>query len=306
MSWDGKRDSTRPRNRINELLSAGKRAAGGAAGALCSWSTGVCDDGTVVTHACAECAKNLCPGCRAHHGQGLETQAHIVVPLPLPLDGGGAAGAPGGAEASAGKEEEKTTEGVVENAGGGETVDSGTLLEVGQAATAGGLGGKDGGGAIATPSAGAELLKICKSDDAPNMGAVRELLNAGDIDLGVVDENGSTALMWALCYPSSPGHAAIVEAMVEREPRLLTEHCREVNTFGKTLLTYASEFGHTAIVAALLEVDSSAEHVRMAIRGGHNSLILASREGHEGIVRALLEVDPLVEHIRTADKKSGG
>ena len=73
---------------------------------LCSWSAGVCEDGTAATHTCKECAKNLCPGCREHHGR--ETKAHSV--LPLPLDGGSVVGAPGGEEASAGKEEEKATE----------------------------------------------------------------------------------------------------------------------------------------------------------------------------------------------------
>jgi ankyrin repeat protein len=88
--------------------------------------------------------------------------------------------------------------------------------------------------------------------------------------------------------------------MVEREPRLLTDHCREVNTFGRTLLSYASEFGHTAIVAALLEVDPSVEHVRMATNNGDTGLTLAASKGHTDVVRALLEVDSSVEHVRMA------
>ena len=261
---------------------------------LCSWSAGVCEDGTAATHTCKECSKNLCPGCREHHGR--ETKAHSV--LPLPLDGGSVEGAPGGEEASAGKEEEKATEGAVEDAGRHAVAEGGDEKEE----------GADGGGAVEVVTPCAELLKICESKDAPDMDRVRELLSVDTIDFGVAgftDENGSTALMWALCHPpESKGHAEIVQAMmVEREPGLLIDHCREVNTYGKTLLAYASEFGHTAIVRLLLEVDPSVEHVRTVNNEGCTGLMFASDGGHVDSVQALLKADPSVGHVRMVNDK---
>jgi ankyrin repeat protein len=149
--------------------------------------------------------------------------------------------------------------------------------------------------------AGWALLAICKSDDAPDTEKALELITAGDTDFAVTDENGCTILMWALCHPpESAGHVAIVEAMVKREPGLLTDHCREANTVGCTLLMYATKWRHINIVKALLEADSASDHVRMADNNGRTSLMLASQQGHMAIVRSLLEADSSVEHVRMA------
>ena len=93
--------------------------------------------------------------------------------------------------------------------------------------------GDKGGGAD-------ELRKICTSKDPPDMVKVRELIGRGG-DLHDKDHGGATALYWALChFTSSPGHIDVVKALVESDPGLVTEHCREVDSTGRGLMSYAS------------------------------------------------------------------
>ena len=96
-------------------------------------------------------------------------------------------------------------------------------------------------------------------------------------------------LMWALRHPpESSTHAEIVRAMVEREPGLLRNHCRAATAFGTTLLLCASEYGHTPIVRALLEADSSVAHVRMVDNNGRSSIHYAASAGHDQCMELLL------------------
>ena len=102
----------------------------------------------------------------------------------------------------------------------------------------------------------------------------------------------------SLIWASSEGRVDIVRALLEMDSS--TEHVRMATGKGDTGLTLATWKGHTAIVRALLEADSSVEHIRMMTNNGTTSLIWASSEGHIDIVRELLEVDPSMEHLQMA------
>ena len=70
----------------------------------------------------------------------------------------------------------------------------------------------------------------------------------------------------------------------------------------KTGLMISAECGYIDIAQALIDTDSSVEHIRMS--GGdkrQTALIMAAKGGHTDIVRALVIADPSVEHIRFED-----
>ena len=145
------------------------------------------------------------------------------------------------------------------------------------------------------------LLKLCMSEEAPDMSKVRALIDAG-IDLRFKDETDKTALFQA----SAQGYTDIVRVLLEADSS--AEHIQAFNNGGYTALHIASENDHTDTVKALLEADPSVEHIRKVTQGkslyfGNTALILASHEGNRDIVEAILEADPSVEHIRMSNKE---
>ena len=145
-------------------------------------------------------------------------------------------------------------------------------------------------------SSGAALLEICKLDAPPNVQRVKGLLEKLATEGGLhtakdrfKDADGATPLMFALCHPtSSEIHCTVVQLMMA-QPGLAEEHCREVNTTGRGLLSYASEYGHADVIKVLLEIWPSVEHIRRMNKIGCTSLGWASNGGHTDVVKMLVE-----------------
>ena len=145
-------------------------------------------------------------------------------------------------------------------------------------------------------SCGAALLEICKSDEPPNVQRVKDLLEKLATEGGLheakdrfKDADGATALMFALCHPTSSQNHRTATQLMLAQPGLAEEHCREVNTTGRGLLSYASEYGHADVIKVLLEIWPSVEHIRRMNKIGCTSLGWAASQGHTDVVKLLVE-----------------
>ena len=94
----------------------------------------------------------------------------------------------------------------------------------------------------------------------------------------VIDEHGSTALIWA----AEKGHTDIVDALLG----VTGINVNTANMYGNTALIFATDKGHTDIVDALLAKEGL--NVNFANEHGDTALTCAVDKGHTDIVKALL------------------
>jgi hypothetical protein len=110
----------------------------------------------------------------------------------------------------------------------------------------------------------------------------------------VAAENG--AALYAIAKGKGAADMTIVRALIAAGANLYNKYPNNE----QHILTYTAYHGHTAMMRALLDEDSSAELVRLGDRSGLNALMNAACGGYVAIVEMLLEADPSPEHINAA------